>query len=140
MENFAPVAGLVGGVLIGLAAAVYLLALGRIAGVSGMLETLVRPGSNGYGLAVAFLLGMPIGASIVTLALPSTFNPPLVKGSLPVLVVAGLLVGFGTRLANGCTSGHGVCGLPLFSVRSIVATGVFMAFAAATVFVVRHVI
>lgn len=140
MTTFTPFAGLIGGLMIGLAAAAYLLLLGRIAGISGMLETMLRPGIGGSGVALAFIVGLPVGAGMMALAMPGTLAPLDVRGSFGLLVVAGLLVGIGTRLANGCTSGHGVCGLPRLSVRSLAATGVFMAAAAATVFVARHVI
>jgi uncharacterized protein len=138
MQNFTPWAGLAGGVLIGAAAALYLLAVGRLAGISGMLESVLRPTQPGFGVAAWFLLGLPLGALLTAVALP-TWTPAVdLRGGAPLLLAAGLLVGFGTRLANGCTSGHGVCGLPRFSARSWLATGVFMTAAATTVFVVRH--
>ncbi|MBV1696075.1 MAG: YeeE/YedE family protein [Hyphomicrobiales bacterium] len=140
MTTFTPLAGLIGGLMIGLAAAAYLLLLGRIAGISGMLETMLRPGTGGSGVALAFIVGLPLGAGAMALLMPGTLSPLDIRGGIGVLVVAGLLVGFGTRLANGCTSGHGVCGLPRLSMRSFAATGIFMAAAAATVFVARHVI
>lgn len=140
MTTFTPLAGLIGGLMIGLAAAGYLLLLGRIAGISGMLETMLRPGTGGSGVALAFVVGLPLGAGAMALLMPGTLSPLDIRGGIGVLVVAGLLVGFGTRLANGCTSGHGVCGLPRLSMRSFAATGIFMAAAAATVFVARHVI
>ncbi len=137
MQNFTPFAGLIGGALIGLACALLLLATGRLAGISGMLESLLRPQRAGIGLALAFLIGLPVGAVAIW---PQMLTPVEITGSGPMLVAAGLLVGFGTRLANGCTSGHGVCGLPRFSIRSIAATGIFMATAMLTVFVTRHVL
>ncbi len=137
MQNFTPLAGLLGGALIGLAGAVLFLGAGRLAGISGMLESVLRPHCAGAGLALAFLVGMPIGALAVW---PQIGTPVQIAATAPVLAVAGLLVGFGTRLANGCTSGHGVCGLPRLSIRSIAATGIFMATAMATVFITRHVL
>jgi uncharacterized membrane protein YedE/YeeE len=140
VTKFAPWSGLVGGLLIGLAAAFYLLALGRIAGISGLLEQALRPSRPGFGQALAFLIGLPLGALVAVIAGGGQVDPRVsLQGGALVIMVAGLLVGFGTRLANGCTSGHGVCGLPRFSKRSIVATSVFMLTAMATVFVVRHI-
>lgn len=140
MSDFTPLNGLIGGVLIGLASGIYLLATGRIAGISGMLESLLRPTTPAFPAATIFLLGTLIGAIAVAAFVPSVLLPVDIRGSGAMLLVSGLLVGFGTRMANGCTSGHGVCGLPRFSVRSIVATGTFMAAAMATVFVARHVL
>lgn len=128
----APLAGLAGGVLIGLAAAVMLLGLGRIAGVSGIAAKAAGLGGSGIarGGAWMFLIGLPLGALVVSLAqggIAASF------ASAPVLVIAGLLVGIGTRLGSGCTSGHGVCGISRLSARSIVATLTFMAAGIATV-------
>ncbi|MEC7422136.1 MAG: YeeE/YedE family protein [Pseudomonadota bacterium] len=128
----APLAGLAGGVLIGLAAAAMLLGLGRIAGVSGIAAKATGLGGSGIarGGAWTFLIGLPLGALVVSLAqggIAASF------ASAPVLVIAGLLVGIGTRLGSGCTSGHGVCGISRFSARSIVATLTFMAAGIATV-------
>lgn len=140
MQNFAPWAGLSGGILIGIASAVYLLATGRLAGISGMLESALKPTRPGFQSALIFLLGLPIGGLLVAGTLPSLSLPVDLRGSAGWLIAAGLLIGFGTRLANGCTSGHGVCGLPRWSKRSWVATGIFMAAAMLTVFVTRHLI
>jgi uncharacterized membrane protein YedE/YeeE len=128
----APLAGLVGGVLIGLAAAVMLLGLGRIAGVSGLAAKAVGLGGSGIasGGAWMFVIGLPLGALIVVLAsdgINATFASPA------ALAIAGLVVGIGTRLGSGCTSGHGVCGVSRLSARSIVATLTFMATGIATV-------
>ena len=128
----APLAGLAGGVLIGLAAAVMLLGLGRIAGVSGIAAKAAGLGGSGIARSGAwmFLIGLPLGALLVSLAqgeIAASF------ASAPVLVIAGLLVGIGTRLGSGCTSGHGVCGLSRLSARSIVATLSFVAAGIATV-------
>ncbi|EYR82602.1 MULTISPECIES: YeeE/YedE family protein [unclassified Shinella] len=127
-----------GGLLIGLSAGLYLLTTGRIAGISGLAAS--AAGLTGTGistLGLGFLGGILAGA-----VLASTFLRQAeitLTASAPLLVAAGLLVGFGTRLGSGCTSGHGVCGLARLSKRSLVATSVFMAVAALTVFAVRHV-
>lgn len=122
----APLAGLAGGVLIGLAAAVMLLGAGRIAGVSGIAARAAGLGGSGMerSSAWAFVIGLPLGALVIGLALggiEASFASPL------VLAIAGLVVGVGTKLGSGCTSGHGVCGMSRFSARSIVATLIFMA-------------
>lgn len=129
-----------GGLLIGGAAALLLLLAGRIAGVSGMVATIVRIADAGppWRLAAAFVVGLPVGAALVSLV---GWRPEIaVTSSVPTLIAAGLLVGFGTRLGNGCTSGHGVCGIGRLSSRSIAATLTFMATAAVTVFITRHVV
>ena len=128
----APFAGLAGGVLIGLAAALMLLGLGRIAGVSGLAAKAVGLGGSGIPKSGAwmFLIGLPLGALIVTLAsggIEAGFANPL------TLAIAGVAVGAGTRLGSGCTSGHGVCGMSRLSTRSIIATLTFMATGIATV-------
>ena len=128
----APLAGLAGGLLIGLAAALMLLGLGRIAGVSGIAAraTGLSDGSMPVAMAWAFLIGLPLGAALF--AVVSGGPSPNFAGPLP-LIVAGLLVGVGTRIGSGCTSGHGVCGVSRLSQRSIVATVTFMATGIATV-------
>jgi uncharacterized membrane protein YedE/YeeE len=128
----APLAGVAGGVLIGLAAALMLLGLGRIAGVSGLAAKAAGLGGSGIARSSAwmFIIGLPLGALVVMLAsggLEARFANPL------TLAIAGLLVGIGTRLGSGCTSGHGVCGVSRLSARSIVATITFMAAGIATV-------
>ena len=137
--DFAPVSGLVGGALIGAAAILLLIANGRIAGVSGILGGLLarRPGDMTW--RAAFVAGLLLGALVHWAAHGAPFQYEL-EATLPVTVAAGLLVGFGTRLGGGCTSGHGVCGIARFSKRSTVATLVFMAAGLGTVFVVRHVL
>ena len=132
----APLAGLAGGILIGLAAALMLLALGRIAGVSGLAAKAVGLGGSSLprGNAWLFAFGLPLGAAIVGIAqggIEVRFAGPL------TLAIAGLLVGIGTRLGSGCTSGHGVCGMSRLSPRSIVATLTFMATGIATVAVMN---
>lgn len=140
MTEFTPVAGLIGGALIGLASGLYLIGTGRIAGISGMLESLLRPGTPSFSPAAVFLAGTVIGSIGVAYFTPSMLLPVDLRGNAITLLIAGLLVGFGTRMANGCTSGHGVCGIPRLSVRSIVATCVFMVAAMVTVFVTRHLV
>ena len=140
MEPMAPIMAIGGGLLIGTAAALLLLLAGRIAGVSGMVATATRIGAGGtpWSQAAAFIAGLPIGAALIALLVRKP--EVIVTSSVPLLIVAGLLVGFGTRLGNGCTSGHGVCGMARLSPRSIAATVTFMASAAATVFIMRHLI
>lgn len=125
--NAMPVEGFMGGLLIGLAAAIMLLGLGRIAGVSGMAARATGIADSGAprNVAIAFVVGLPLGALLiaqtvgaVNISFPASIWP---------LVIGGLLVGYGTRLGSGCTSGHGVCGLSRLSPRSMVATGMFMA-------------
>ncbi len=128
--------GLAGGLLIGTAAATLLLVNGRIAGISGILGSVLGGRSIAEGLA--FLTGL-IGLSALY-ALTAGAPAITVTASAPLLLIGGLLVGFGTRLGGGCTSGHGVCGLSRLSPRSLVATGIFMGAAAAAVFVLRHLV
>ncbi|MBA3864438.1 MAG: hypothetical protein CVT87_04625 [Alphaproteobacteria bacterium HGW-Alphaproteobacteria-9] len=128
----APVAGLAGGVLIGLAAALMLLGAGRIAGVSGIAARAfgIGAGSMPRRGAWAFLIGLPLGALIV-MSMTGAAEPSF-AGPVP-LIIAGLIVGIGTRLGGGCTSGHGVCGMSRLSQRSLVATATFIATGIATV-------
>jgi uncharacterized protein len=139
MEHFTPLTSTLGGVLIGLASAAILLFHGRIAGVSGICGSLFGALRGELGWRLGFLLGLiGVGAVGVVVA-PSAFDTGG-TGPLAGVALAGVLVGFGTRLGNGCTSGHGVCGISRLSPRSFAATGVFMITAAATVFVVRHLV
>lgn len=122
-----PVEGLIGGLMIGVAAAVMLLALGRIAGVSGLLARASGIADSGTprSIAIAFVIGLPVGAfilSAITGGIETRFPP-----SIFPLLIGGLLVGYGTRLGSGCTSGHGVCGMSRLSPRSLIATAIFMA-------------
>lgn len=139
MHNFTPYSALIGGALIGLAAALMLLLSGRIAGVSGIVGSLLRPARGDWGWRLAFVAGLVVAPLLVQWA---TDNPVsiTIDSNLALLVSAGLLVGFGTSLGSGCTSGHGVCGISRLSPRSILATVVFMAAGAATVYVMRHVV
>lgn len=140
METLSPFVAMAGGLMIGTAAALLLVLSGRIAGVSGMAAAATGIADKGapWPQAAAFILGLPLGAWSVAVFLRT---PQIsVTSSVPLLIAAGLLVGFGTRLGNGCTSGHGVCGMARLSPRSIAATFTFMAAGFATVFVIRHVI
>ena len=137
--EFSPASGFLGGVLIGLAAVLLLLANGRIAGVSGILGGLLSRKRGDIGWRAAFVLGLWLGGLVYWAARGAPFEVAL-QATPAVMIVAGFLVGYGTRLGSGCTSGHGVCGIARFSPRSMVATAVFMASGVATVFVVRHVI
>lgn len=136
--HFTPWRSLAGGALIGLAAAILVVANGRIAGISGILGGLLRPARNDWGWRLAFVAGLLAAPSVYALIAP--LPVPRIEAGTAVLVIAGLLVGFGTRLGSGCTSGHGVCGLARMSPRSLAATLGFMAAGFATVFVVRHLL
>ncbi len=134
---FTPWSSLLGGMLIGLAAAMFVLLNGRIAGISGVLGGLLTPLRGDVLWRVAFIGGIVIAPLVYSLfqALP----PVQIDADYAALVVAGLLVGVGTRYGAGCTSGHGVCGLSRLSLRSLAATATFMGAGFATVFVLRHV-
>lgn len=135
MEDFTPISGLAGGMLIGLATALLMLFNGRIAGISGIVGGLLGRKASQVGWRALFAAGLLLGAVAYVVATGGMF-PVRVEASLPVMVAAGLLVGLGTRLGSGCTSGHGVSGIAQLSKRSIVATLVFMGTAVVTVFVV----
>ena len=141
-NSFTPWSSLAGGMLIGLAAALLIVLLGRIAGISGIVGALLQRSSwasvANWGWRAAFVIGMVAAPLVWQLIAPL---PPMEMPSNPlVIVLAGLLVGFGTRLGSGCTSGHGVCGLSRLSLRYLAATLTFIGAGAATVFVVRHVL
>ena|SRR5215211_1145748 len=141
MTSFAPISGLVGGALIGFAALVLMLTIGRIAGVSGTVLSAMVPGdTSGRAWRLAFILGLPLGALIVTAAHLKDWSIVSFPASPRLTVVAGLIVGIGATLGSGCTSGHGICGLARLSPRSVVATATFLTTGAATVFVIRHLI
>lgn len=137
-EQFTPMASLAGGLMIGVASALFILLNGRIAGISGIVGGLLRPVRGEVPWRIAFIAGMFLAPAAYGLfaALPEA----QVDADFPVLVIAGLLVGIGTRYGNGCTSGHGVCGLARLSPRSLVATAVFMATGFAVVFAMRHLV
>ena len=135
---FTPAAALAGGALIGVAAAMFALLNGRIAGISGVLGGLLRPVRGDVAWRVAFIAGL-VGAPLLY-ALFFGLPQPEIDASQGTLIGAGLLVGVGTRYGSGCTSGHGVCGLSRLSPRSLVATLAFMGMGFATVFLIRHVL
>lgn len=136
--SFTPASALIGGVVIGIAAAMLVLLNGRIAGISGIVGGLIRPRSGDVSWRVAFLVGL-IGSPFVYSALTSLPSATIDAG-YPELIVAGLLVGLGTRYGGGCTSGHGVCGLSRFSPRSLLATLAFMGGGFFAVFMLRHLL
>lgn len=135
---FTPWAAVAGGVLIGIASAMFILINGRIAGISGVLGGLLKPVGGDISWRIAFIAGL-IGAPVLY-AVVTQLPPVQIDAGFGALVIAGLLVGVGTRYGSGCTSGHGVCGISRMSPRSLVATAVFMAAGFGTVFVLRHVI
>lgn len=139
MESFTPVSALIGGLLIGLASVMLMLFLGRIAGISGIVGGLFDHDRAAGGWRLAFVAGLiagPMGVAV----LDDGLTVIAVDASPLTVVAAGFLVGLGTRLGSGCTSGHGVCGLARRSTRSLVATGLFMSVAAVVVFVQRHAV
>ncbi len=139
--NFTPWMSLGGGILLGIASAVFILVNGRILGISGILGGLLAPKTGDVGWRIAFVLGMLAAPMTLSLLTPDDFlSAPRIDADYVMIVIAGLLVGYGTRLGSGCTSGHGVCGLPRLSPRSMVATGLFMAAGFAIVFVIRHLL
>lgn len=135
---FTPWSALAGGVLVGIAAAMFALLNGRVAGISGIVGGLLRPATGDVGWRAAFVLGL-VGAPLVYL-LFTALPKPQIDAQYAALIAAGLFVGVGTRYGSGCTSGHGVCGLSRLSPRSLVATAAFMSAGFATVFVVRHLL
>ncbi|TMG81535.1 MAG: YeeE/YedE family protein [Betaproteobacteria bacterium] len=135
--SFTPSSAVIGGVIIGVAVAMFVLVNGRIAGISGIIGGLVRPTYPDLAWRAAFVLGLLVAPVIYArIALLPAIE---IDANYPTIIVAGLLVGVGTRYGAGCTSGHGVCGVSRLSPRSLVATLSFMAAGIATVFVVRHV-
>lgn len=137
--DFTPLTGALGGLLIGVASIGLLLATGRIAGISGIVAGIFLPIAGDVRWRVAFVAGLPLGAWVVARVAPTTAVLDMTSSKW-LLVVAGLLVGLGTQIATGCTSGHGICGLARGSPRSLVATITFMAAAAITVYVSRHLL
>ena len=135
--NFTPWTSLAGGILIGIAAAVLLIFNGRIAGISGILGGLLRPNGGDIAWRIAFVAGVVGSPFVFRLASPLPLAP--VDAGYALLVVAGLLVGLGTRYGSGCTSGHGICGLSRGSARSFAATLAFMLAGFVVVYIVRHV-
>ncbi len=139
MASFDPISAMLGGGLIGLASVLLMILNGRIAGISGILGGLLVPATGDWLWRAAFLVGL-IAAPFLFAASGRPVPSPDMPGSWPLIIVAGLLVGFGARLGGGCTSGHGVCGLARFSLRSLVATASFMVAAAIIVALLRHAI
>jgi uncharacterized membrane protein YedE/YeeE len=139
--NFTPWSSLTGGIILGIASALFILINGRILGISGILGGLLPPKVGDTTWRIAFLLGMFAAATVFHAVVPAEYiTAPRIEATEWMIVVAGLLVGIGTRYASGCTSGHGVCGLSRLSPRSLVATGSFMSAGFITVYVVRHLI
>ena len=137
-NNFTPWTSLAGGLVIGLAITLFLMFNGRIAGISGIVGGLLKPSPGDISWRIAFVAGLVLSPLVFALASPL---PKIqIEASYPVLIVAGLLVGIGTRYGSGCTSGHGVCGLSRRSLRSMVATAAFMFAGFVTVYIVRHLI
>jgi len=139
MHNFTPFSALIGGALIGLSASAMLLLDGKIAGVSGILAGVLKPVSNDTLWRICFLAGLFAGGLLLRILMPGAFDFGIIR-PLPMLTIAGLLVGFGTQLGSGCTSGHGVCGVSRLSPRSLVATGTFIVSGALMVYLVNHLI
>ena len=138
IESFSPWTALGGGALIGLGATLLMAGLGRIAGISGALNGLLPPPAADRAWRVVFLLGLVAGSAAIALVRGSPL--PVTDAAPPLLVAAGLLVGLGSRIGNGCTSGHGVCGLARLSPRSLGSVLTFLLVAMVTVFVVRHLL
>jgi len=139
MEQFTPIASLCGGVLIGLSASLLLLSDGKIAGISGIMGGLLHPVKKDTAWRVLFIFGLFTGGLLFQFLSPEVFTIGITR-STSMLILAGLLVGFGTRLGNGCTSGHGVCGLSRFSPRSLVSTVTFIVTGAITVYIINHLL
>ena len=139
MANFTPLSAAIGGALIGLASVLLMLLTGRIAGISGIFGGLLNPRSGEIAWRMAFIAGL-ILAPLIAGLIGYGMHPPQMPASWTVIIAAGVLVGFGTRLAGGCTSGHGICGMARLSARSIAATVIFMVVAITTVAVTRHLL
>jgi uncharacterized protein len=140
MHELNLLAPLLGGAAIGLSASLLLLFNGKVAGISGIFGGLVLPKVGDVAWRAAFVAGLLLGGLLLTAAYPAAFPAPGSGRSLGVVLLAGFLVGYGTRLGNGCTSGHGVCGLSRLSARSLVATLTFISTGALTVLVTRHLL
>lgn len=139
--HFTPWASLAGGVILGVASAIFILVNGRILGISGIVGGLLPPKVGDTSWRISFLLGMLAAPAVFHALVPADYiTAPRIDANEFTVIVAGLLVGLGTRYASGCTSGHGVCGLSRLSPRSLVATASFMGAGFATVYVMRHVI
>lgn len=139
MHDFTPIPSLIGGALIGLSASLLLLTHGKVAGISGLYAGIFRRATGDRALRIAFIAGLLAAGVVCRLVVPDAFATSW-SAALPIALVAGLLVGVGTQLGSGCTSGHGVCGISRLSIRSLVATCTFVLTGASTVFVVRHLL
>jgi len=139
MEQFTPIASLWGGILIGLSASFLLLSDGKIAGISGIMGGLLRPVKNDTAWRILFILGLITGGLLFQFLSPDVFTTGISR-SIGALILAGLLVGFGTRLGSGCTSGHGVCGISRFSPPSLVSMVTFIVTGATTVYIINHLL
>lgn len=137
MENFTPVSAIIGGSLIGISSVLLLWFDGRIAGISGIMHGLYPPKSNEFLWRIVFIIGLILG-SFIYYGVPEIQFIPRSHYPIPVLLGAGFLVGIGTKLSSGCTSGHGVCGIARMSPRSWVATGLFFISALITTYLIRH--
>ena len=139
--HFTPFTSLTGGVILGIASAIFILVNGRILGISGIVGGLFPPKLGDTFWRVTFLLGLAVAPMVFHAVVPAQYiTEPRIDTTDMMVVIAGLLVGIGTRYASGCTSGHGVCGLSRLSPRSLVATASFMSAGFVTVYVMRHVI
>lgn len=138
MTEFTPVSSLLGGALIGLAATLLMILNGRVAGISGIMGGLLQPEKDETMWRVAFLVGL-IAAPFLVSIFSNAWTEISFPVDLPTMIIAGVIVGYSTRLGGGCTSGHGICGISRLSARSITATLMFMATGFVTVYVVRHV-
>jgi uncharacterized membrane protein YedE/YeeE len=139
--HFTPCASLSGGVLLGVASALFILLNGRILGISGILGGLLPAKTGDASWRITFLLGLFVSPLVMKTLVPAEFlHAPRIDANMLMVVVAGLMVGLGTRYGSGCTSGHGVCGLSRLSPRSMAATGLFMAAGFAIVFVIKHIV
>ncbi len=139
--NFTPFASLTGGIMLGVASAIFILVNGRILGISGILGGLMPPKVGDTIWRISFLLGLFIAPTVFHAVVPAQYiTAPRIDASDLTVIAAGLLVGIGTRYASGCTSGHGVCGLSRLSPRSLVATASFMFSGFVMVYVMRHVL
>jgi hypothetical protein len=138
MANFTPVSAAIGGVLIGLSAVLLMLFTGRIAGISGIFDSLINPQTSDRAWRMAFIVGL-IAAPVIAALAGYPVRIPQVQSSYITIIVGGFLVGFGARLGTGCTSGHGICGIARLSPRSIAATSVFTVTAVVVVALSRHV-
>lgn len=133
MNDFTPLSALAGGALIGLSASMFLLTHGKVTGISGLFGGLLSPSAEDGPVRFAFVAGLVIAGVLARMFAPGLFTAMPETRTFAVIAIAGVLVGFGTRLGNGCTSGHGVCGISRFSVRSLVATITFIGAGALTV-------